>query len=190
MASDFTQAQVDLALNRLGNYRVRAAQEVALEGPPDEFSGALLLTLGLRESALQNVNNPADTDHGCFQITELWHAAWLASQPGCKAGTWVADPGHTALEDGYCPRFTPACVYAADMLEFNATYAKTKVAGADPLMFAIAAYNAGVGGALRGLREGDVEKYTTGGDYVGWTLRHRSKVNNFLGRHPNWRVTS
>lgn len=187
--ADFTQAQVDACLARLGRYRVLAAQQIALEGEPDEFSGALLLALGLRESALQNINNAAETDHGCFQVTELFHADWLASEPGCPAGTWTAAVGHVAIEDGYCPRFTPACVYALDLLQFNASYAKAKVAGADPLRFAIAAYNAGIGGALRGHREGDVDKYTTGGDYSAWVLRHRTKVNHFFGQHAKWRVT-
>lgn len=184
---DFTQTQVDSALKRLGRYRVMAAQEIAAEGAPDEFSGATVLSVGLRESVLQNINNPAETDHGCFQITELFHAEWLASQPGCKAGTWRVEAGHTALEDGYCPRYTPACVYALDLLKFNAAYAKAKVPSADPLRFALAAYNAGIGGALRGHREGDVDKYTTGGDYSAWCVRHRTKVNSFLTRHPDWR---
>lgn len=190
MAGDLTQDQVDAALKRLGNYRVRAAQEIALEGPPDEFSGALLLTLGLRESHLQNINNQADTDHGVFQISELWHPQWLASQPGCREGTWVSVAGRTALEDDFCPRFTPACLYAVELLQFNARYARDKAPDADQLMFALTAYNAGVGGALRGHREGDVEKYTTGSDYATWVIHHRSKINNFLGRHDNWKVAS
>lgn len=185
---DFTQQQVDAALRALGNYRVRAAQEIAAEGPADAFSGALLLSLGLRESLLQNINNAAQTDHGCFQISELFHALWLLSEPGCPEGTWVAAAGHSAVEDGYVPRYTPACRYALDTLKTNYAYAAAKgVPEADRLRFALAAYNAGAGGALRGYREGDVDKYTAGHDYAAWVLEHRSKVNHFLVTHPNWR---
>jgi hypothetical protein len=185
--ADLSQAEVDKALKGLERYRVMAAQEIAAEGPPDEFSGALLLSLGLRESHLRNINNPAETDHGCFQITELFHAVWLASEPGCPAGSWRVEAGHTALEDGYCPRFTTACIYALELLKFNANYAKTKVPDADPLRFAVAAYNSGIGGALKGHREGDVEKYTAHGDYVTWVLAHRAQVNHFHVTHPEWR---
>lgn len=188
--ANFTQAQVDDALRRLGRYRVMAAQEIAAEGAPDEFSGATLLALGLRESNLQNINNPAQTDHGVFQISELFHAEWLTSEPGCREGTWTIDARHRAIEDGFCPRFTPACLYALRLLKIGADYARAK-AGVDSrsvrLAFAIASYNAGIGGALKGYKEGDVDKFTTGGDYSAWVLEHRSRVNHFLADHEGWR---
>lgn len=186
--ADFSQDSVDAALKALGNYRVRAAQEIALEGAPDAFSGALLLALGLRESGLRNINNQAETDHGAFQISELYHSEWLSGEPGCLAGKWTPSAGHFAIEDGFCPRYTPACMYALAMLKANLRYAELK--GVDPrdrLRFAVAAYNAGVGGALVGYRSGDVDGYTTGGDYSAWVLRHRTKINSFLNDHPNWR---
>lgn len=187
----FTQAQVDAALKALGAYRVRVAQEIALEGPSDAFSGALLLALGLRETGLRNVNNGEDTDHGCFQISEFFHASWLLAQPGCPEGQWVARVGHSALEDHYCPRYTPACQYALQILKDNYAYAVLKGVDVDQrLSFSLAAYNAGIGGAMKGYREGDVSKYTTGGDYAGWVLSARSQVNHFLVRNQNWRVVA
>lgn len=188
--AEFTQTQVNAALKGLGNYRVRAAQAVALEGPPDAFSGALLLSLGLRETGLRNINNPAETDHGCFQISELFHAPWLLSQPGCPAGSWVAEGGTTALRDGYAPRFTPACLYALQILKDGWAYAVARgVDGDSRLRFAVASYNAGVGGAIAGYREGDVDKYTTQADYSAWVIGHRTKINRFLNDHPSWRPT-
>ncbi len=183
----FTQTQVDAALRRLGNYRVEVAQEVAAEGPADAFSGATLLSVGLRETGLLNINNEADTDHGCFQVSEKFHATWLLSQPGCLEGTWTAIAGHSALEDGFCPRYTPACIYALQILKENYAVGVAKnVLPESLLRFSLAAYNAGVGGALAGYREGDVDKYTTGGDYSLWVLDGRRKINNFLVRNPNW----
>jgi hypothetical protein len=187
--ADLPQKTVDDALAGLGNYRVRAAQELAAEGSADEFSGALLLALGLRETGLRNINNSAETDHGVVQISELYHAPWLASEPGCRAGSWTPVPGRSALENGYCPRYTTAIAYALKMLKANMAYAVTKgIEEADRLRFAISAYNAGIGGAWSGFRAGDVDKYTTGSDYSAWVLRHRAKINSFLSAHPNWQL--
>jgi hypothetical protein len=188
MAPDLTADQVGSALRRLGHFRVMAAQQLALEGPPDLISGATLLSLGLRESALANINNPGDTDHGCFQISELYHLSFLRSEPGCREGTWTAVPGHTADETGFCPRYTPACQYALRMLQENAAYAFSKgIREQDRLWFAIAAYNAGIGGAWAGWRDHqDPDRYTTGKDYGKWVLRHRSIVHQWLKAHPKW----
>lgn len=186
--ADYTQTQVETGLKNLGNYRVRMAQEVALEGPADAFSGALLLALGLRETGLRNINNPANTDHGCFQVSEIYHASWLLSQPGCPVGSWVTEGGHSAVEDRYAPRYTPACLYALQILKDNWAFAVAK--GVDlehRLEFSVAAYNAGGGGALAGYREGNVDKYTTLGNYSAWVIAHRAKINRFLNEHPSWR---
>jgi len=196
--ADLSQAQVGDALKNLGHYRVVTAQVIAAEGEPDLISGALLLSLGLRESHLRNVENPAKTDKGVVQITKLWHATWLRTQPGCKAGDFSVDPtksdewriapgNHTALEDGYVPRFTPAMVYACDMLKDAIVVAPKGQDDKALIRFAVASFNAGVGGAKKGLAEGDVDKYTTGGDYSAWVIRHRSLVQRWLNDHPNWK---
>lgn len=186
--SDLTQDQVGHALANLGNYRVLVTQEYAAQGDPDGISGALLLSLGLRETGLKNINNQAQTDHGWCQISEVYHSPWLHSEPGCPVGKWTAVPGHSAVEDGYAPRFTPALHYAVKILHDAQTYGRVKgVRGSDIVSFAVAAYNAGVGGALSGYRVGNVDKYTTGGDYSAWVLRHKPLVAHWLDAHPNWR---
>jgi hypothetical protein len=194
--ADLTPTQVGNALKTLGTYRVITAQEIALEGSADLISGALLLSLGLRETNLRNVENPAKTDKGVVQITKLYHSDWLGDQPGCKAGDlsksptdeWrVAPGGHSALETGYVPRFTPAVIYAHDMLKDAVDAAPDGLTDVVLIRFAIAAYNAGQGGAKKGLLAGDVDKYTTGGDYSQWVIRHRSLVHHWLSDHPNWK---
>lgn len=189
MANQFSDAEIAQALKNLGHYRVMAAQLAAAEGPPDGISGALLLALGLRESHLKNINNKAQTDKGWAQITELYHAAFLKSQPGCPEGTWVAVAGHTAYEDGYCPRFTPALTYALQMLKDHRAYAIKRGLPEDKRVpFAVAAYNAGQGGALNGwLESHDVDKYTTGQDYSAWVMEARRTVQHWLDAHPNWK---
>jgi hypothetical protein len=188
MAPDLSYEHVAGALRRLGQFRVQTADEVGA-AEADGISGALLLSLGLRESGLRNVNNQANTDHGCFQISEVYHGPWLRSQPGCPVGYWRPVAGHTAIEDGYCPRYTPALLYALDILHDGIAFAKAKaVPEQDRIPFAIASYNAGAGGALSGYRAGDCDKYTTGGDYSVWVLRHRSLVQRFLREHPGWKA--
>lgn len=194
--ADLTPAQVGSALKNLGTYRVIAAQEIAKEGAADLISGSLLLSLGLRESLLRNVENPAQTDKGVVQITKLYHSDWLDDQLGCLAGDltkqatteWRVAPGeHSALEVGYVPRFTPAVLYACDMLKTAVKAAPDDLSDTELIRFAIAAYNAGVGGAKKGLAAGDVDKYTTGGDYSRYVIRHRSLVSHWLNEHPNWK---
>jgi len=185
-----TQEQTAVALKRLGHYRVVAAQRIGFEGPPDGISGALTLAVGLRETWGKNINNPAQTDHGCFQISELYHSHWLRQQPGCPEGKWRATSAHTAYENGYCPRFTPACLYATDLLKNGRAFGiSLGLSPAQAVRFGIAAYNAGIGGARNGLKDGDVDKYTTGGDYSAWVIAGRTQVNRWLGQHPNWKVT-
>lgn len=189
MAAQFTDEQIGRALSNLGHYRVGAAQAVALEGPPDGISGALLLALGLRESKLQNINNKAQTDKGWSQITEVYHGAFLKSEPGCPEGTWRAVEGHSAYEDGYCPRFTPSLLYSLQMLKDNRAYAiRRSLPEEQWIPFAIAAYNCGQGGALRGWTDSrDVDKYTTGADYSAWVLEARKTVHRWIEAHPNWK---
>lgn len=187
MAPLLSGEEVGRCLANLGHYRVVAAQAAALEGPPDGISGALLLALGLRESKLRNVNNAAQTDKGCFQITEGWHAAFLRGQPGCPEGSWVASDDHSAFEDGFCPRFTPALSYALTMLKNARAYALGRgVASTEVVRFAVSAYNCGQGGALAGWRAGDVDRETTGGDYSAWVLEARRPIQHWLEAHPNW----
>lgn len=185
-----TYKQVDQVLRRLGNYRVKRAQEIALEGEPDGISGSLLLAIGCRESMCQNINNSEQTDHGCFQISERWHPHWLSTHPGCPEGSWHADYRHTAYEDKYCPTFTDGARYAVQILRNNIEAAiDYGVPTKDQVRFAIAAYNAGPGGAIKGYREGDVDKYTTGGDYSEWVLARRTTINRWLGNHKTWRFS-
>jgi hypothetical protein len=196
--ADLTPTQVGTALKNLGNFRVITAQVIASEGEPDLISGALLLSMGLRESHLRNVENPAQTDKSVVQISSLYHAEWLKGQPGCAAGSfsvpasesneWRIAPGkHTAFEPGYVPRYTPAMVYACDMLKDGVDAAPDGLTKELQIRFAISAFNAGLGGAKRGLRDGDVDMYTTGKDYSAWVIRHRSLVQRWLNDHPNWK---
>ncbi|MEJ7824928.1 MAG: hypothetical protein WKF48_05840 [Solirubrobacteraceae bacterium] len=202
--AEFTDTQVAAALKQLGRYRVVRAQVVAHEGEPDGISGSLLLALGLRETGLRNIeggaklvdgrwrpeDDPARKDVGVFQISRRYHSLALGRMPGVLAGTWgpVVD-AKSAASDGHCPRYEESLRYTlAEIHEALAYGADRGVSGPDLPRFAVAAHNAGVGGAIDGYRAGDVDKTTTGGDYSAWTLRHRAKINAWLVAHPNWRA--
>jgi hypothetical protein len=191
MATDLTLDQVGQALTALGNYRVLAAQEAAAQGDPDGISGSLLLALGLRETGLRNIEGNNGSDKGCFQINKIYNSTWLRNQPGCVNGTWAPVSGHTAYDAGYVPRYTPACYEAISIVRDGQEYALSQHIGTavtDPVVvrFAIAAYNCGGYDALLGYRAGNVDQYTTGGDYSAWVLHHRSLINEWLAQHPNW----
>lgn len=173
-----TNEYVDKRIRALGPYRVRQAQAIGREGEEDGISGALILALGLRESDLNNILNAAGTDRGCFQISDVYHPAWLASVPGCVKWSWLPAEGKSALDAGMSPRFSDGARYAVSLLHDGLAAAdELHIPEDDHVRFAVAAYNAGVGGAMKGYREGDVDKYTTGKNYSHDTLVYRTQVN-------------
>ena len=204
-------SQVADALKRLGHYRVVRAQEAALEGPSDGISGSLLIALGLRETGGRNIEGGAkweggkwvaldpttesrEMDVGVFQISRRFHLLDLRRMPGVKAGTWgPLVNGHTAADGGYCPQFEESVQYVIREMREAQAYAEDHgVPGDELARFGVAAHNGGWGGALNGFKAGDVDKFTTGGDYSSWVLAHRTKVNSWLNdpRHANWKVSA
>ncbi len=199
-----TDSQVGTFLSALGNYRVRRIQQVANVGPSDGITGEHLLALGLRESHGKNIeggaklvdgrwvkeDDPNRMDVGVFQISRIYHKPELALMPGVKVGTWTPIvEGRTAADGGYCPRFEDSLRYILpEMHEAQAYASDHGVADADLARFAIAAHNGGIGGALKGYREGNVDKYTTMGDYSAWVVATKKQVVRWLLKHPNWKV--
>lgn len=198
-----TSDQVHTALHNAGHYRVVQAQRVAGEGDPDGISGALLLALGLRETGLRNIQGgaklvggrwvalgPEDSsrmDVGALQISRTYHPDALRALAAVKAGTWgPVVAGKTPMDFGFVPQWTTALRFTIDEMREAIAYAHDRKVG-DPVRFAVAAHNAGIGGALSGYRAGDVDKHTAHGDYSRWVLATRGVVNSWLGKHPNWR---
>lgn len=173
------------ALTGLGNYRVKRTQEVAALNSLD---GAVILCLGMRETGLRNITNPAGTDRGCFQISDLYHHEFLSRIPGCLTGSWVPEQHRVAAERGYVPRFEDGLQEAIRILHEGLAYAHDlKVGTSQVLAFGLASYNAGLGGAERGWKAGDVDRFTTGKDYSAWILERVGLVQAWLGAHPGWR---
>lgn len=171
---------IDAEIRGLGEYRTRRCVEIATEGENDGISGALLLAIMSRETNMRNINSPDDSDRGVGQINAYWHKAFLSSVPGCEAnGSWSPTYGKTAYDSGYCPRFTDTVRYMIQLLRDAQEFAADKgVPASDRVRFSVAAYNTGAGSALRGYREGDVDKYTTGKNYSADVLARRTQVNS------------
>jgi hypothetical protein len=198
-----TAEQVGDALSRLGHYRVVRAQEQAALDQADGIDGAHILALGLRETWGRNIEggakleagrwvletDPARMDVGWLQISRRYHPQALAKMPGVAVKTWgPVIEGRTANDGGYVPRFTDALRFTVDELGASMAYGRTHgVDGADLARFAVAAHNAGAGGALRGYQAGDVDRNTAGGDYSRWVMDAYRHVVAWLRRHPNWR---
>lgn len=194
------ESYLDSRLRALGLYRVQAAQRIASDPPVD---GALLLALGVRESGCRNVVGDHGDARGWLQINDRFHSGFLKGVPGCKLGfydlaahRWVGDepaqwhrvPGATALDEGYGPRFSDAATYVAGLIAANLEQASDLGVGdVDLLEVAVAAFNAGMGGAMRGYREQASDRHTTGGDYSADVLKRRGEIGAWLNAHPTWR---
>lgn len=203
-----TQNQIGIALEAMGNYRVKRAQAVAHEGFNDGIGGALVLALGMRETWGHNVQGGAKLvngkwvaldpaiaedarkmDVGWLQINRYYHYNALKRMPAVKTGTWgPMISGHWPTETGFVPRFEESLRFTiAELREAIAFGLDEGVPVAEIVRFAVAAHNAGQGGALSGFNSGNVDRYTAKGDYSAWVLEAKSHVNDWLSHHPNWR---
>lgn len=206
-----SQQQIGDALARLGNYRVKRAQVVAAEGINDGVSGALVLALGMRETWGRNIEggakwddtqkkwvaldprNAADAakmDVGWTQINRGYHKIVLSRMPAVATGTWGPSvEGRNPTMAGFVPRFEEALRFTITELRESVAFGLDHEIPTNSIVrFAVAAHNAGAGGALNGYRQGDVDKYTANGDYSEWVLNAKSHVNDWLREHTNWRV--
>lgn len=193
-----TPAEINSALARLENYRVKHVQELLYPYKP--IPASIMLALGFRESGLRNIcggakKDPATGkwvksfgDRSYLQISDQYDGDFLKSVEGCPDGWWVPDakkPAVSAFEPMHVPRFSPATLYVKDEME------KAYAVGVghhvpDPLRFAVAAHNAGVQGALDGLKAGDVDVNTAGGDYSAYVLKVAPMIHDWIVAHPNW----
>ena len=196
-------AYIDRRLRAVGPTRVKKVQVVAREGGPDLISGALLLAIMLRESGGRNVGGDQGHARGALQIHDNYWHGMLASVRGCRMAATIADadrpiigkrmwipvPGRNAAEPGYCPTIEDGARIAVVILSGYVRQAQAAniTAVSDLIAVAVAAYNCGFGWALRGHREGDPSKYTTGKDYARDVIARRSEVSEWLRAHPRWR---
>lgn len=118
-----------------------------------------------RETNGRNILGDGGHGHGLMQIDDRSHGAWLASHHNGMDPAENIDYGASILRDN-----------------LNAAHAKG-LKGDAALKFAASAYNAGLGGAERGLAAGNSDAYTTGHNY-GSDVLHRMQNFSGLGMTP------
>jgi hypothetical protein len=134
-----------------------------------ELPRALLLAIASRETHFRNVAGDGGHGRGVFQIDDRSHGEWLRR--------------HGAGAPGAVPSVEDAAAYAAEILAGNLAYGRSKgLSGERLLRFAVSAYNAGAGGAWRGLAErGDPDARTAHGNYGKDVLERMALIRGFLG---------
>jgi hypothetical protein len=178
-----TKQQLEKELDGFGHHRIEIVAELAHQGPSDGIGPALILAMGSRETELCNITGDGGHGRGWVQIDDRFHHIWLNQHAGCKSGSWKATFS-TALPIGRVPTLTAATLRAIDVLRGNMAFAaQHDVPKAQRLRFAIAAYNAGAGGALTGFRAGDVDRETAHRDYSKDVLERKAVISAYLKRH-------
>ena len=131
----------------------------------------LLLAIASRETDMNDIVTDEGHGRGLFQIDDRSWKEWLAA--------------HGAGGRGKVPPVEDAATFAAWLVSENMAFGrKNGVKPKDLLKFALSAYNAGPGGALRGYEEGDSDRRTTGGDYGKDVLERLAAID---GRAPRGR---
>jgi hypothetical protein len=177
---NITEGQLDQQLRALGHRRLDMVSDLAHEGDNDGIGAALLLALGSRESNMRNIVGDSGHGRGWLQIDDRFHHDFLATHRGCDSGSF--HPAYeSAAPKGRVPTLTASTIYAIGLLRANMRFARSNgVPEETAVRFAVAAYNAGPGGALAGFHEGDVDRHTTGRDYSGDVLGRRAAIARSL----------
>ena len=117
-----------------------------------------MLAVASRETRCRNIVGDYGHGRGVFQIDDRFHHDWLER--------------HGAADAGKVPPLAAAAELAARLLAGGLDVGrKHGLRGEKAVKFAACAYNAGVGGALNGLRKGDPDLATTGHNYGSDVIR-------------------
>lgn len=181
---NITEGQLHQQLRALGSRRIDMVTDLAREGENDGIGPALLLALGSRETNMKNIVGDGGHGRGWLQIDDRFHHDFLASHRGCVSGSFTPTR-QSAAPRGLVPSLTASTIYAIGLLRSNISFARSHgVPEGTVLRFAVAAYNAGAGGALRGFQAGDVDRHTTGSDYARDVLGRKAAIARILEREP------
>jgi hypothetical protein len=206
MSDVLTPAELTFIFERFGQEATLTTQrEVIAAWPGDWFKPEHAFALGCRETGLQNIRGgavfengawkPSDTDEGVFQVTNTVssNARWLRSVPGCPNGTFEPDMEGwnagkvNALTPGHNPTLSAGLQFTIGEIKANRAQAgPAKIKPPDVLRFVIAAHNAGFEGALEGYESGDVDRYTTLGNYSWWVLLNAPPIAAWIAAKPDW----
>jgi len=166
----FTRAELAAELDRARRQGWDAIM-ASVERDKDLPAG-ILLAVASQETDMNDVVGDGGHGRGLFQIDDRSHKDFLG-----RVG--AAGPGKK-------PPVPKAADHAGSLLASNISFGASKgVAAAGRLKFGLSAYNAGAGGALKGLQEhGDPDFRTTGGDYGASVLARFAMFQSLLGTAP------
>lgn len=154
-------------LGRSGQAMIRAA--IAYTRTP-HMTLVLAEAIASRETGMQNIVGDGGHGRGMFQDDDRYLDAFLRSHVGCKSGSTIPIYA-SALPKGRVPTIFAGAVQLCRTIDANIAHAKRiGVPSGRRTKFALAAYNAGLGGAERGWAMGDADKFTAGRDYGSDTL--------------------
>jgi hypothetical protein len=163
---NITETHLEAQVEHFGHHRREALRKAlaALRAP--HVSRGLALAIGSRETNLQNIVGDGGHGRGVFQQDDRFQRDFLAGTHGCPSGSYRST-WSSALPPGRVPTLTAGCRRMAAIIESNVAFAiRSGIPKGHRLRFAVAAYNAGAGGALRGWQEArDVDRHTAGLDY-------------------------
>ena len=165
---NITETHLEAEVKHFGHHRrdtlrkALASLKAAEPRPALKYS----LAIGSRETNLQNLVGDGGHGRGVFQQDDRFQREFLAATRGCPSGSYRST-WWSALPAGRVPTLTAGCKRMAAIIESNVDFAvRSGIPKGHRLRFAVAAYNAGAGGALRGWQEArDVDRHTAGLDY-------------------------
>lgn len=134
--------------------------------PHPHVDVALLKAVMSRETDMRNIVGDGGHGRGGWQIDDRWHGAWLEQVRGCRSGSSIP-VYRSARPAGRVPTISVGARKAAAILEANVEAAiRAGIPDGHRMDVAVAAYNAGMGGALRGWKtDRNPDRFTTGADY-------------------------
>lgn len=158
-------------IQRWAPYIAAAASEHAAAAHMDPLELALLVAAVMdRESQGNNIKGDAGHGHGLMQIDDRSHGPWLA-----------------ANSDGMDPESN--IMKGTEILCANIALTSRNVHPEDnPTRVAIAAYNCGLGRALKSAAEGDPDQHTTLGPPDEKGIRHPDYSADVLRRRDEFRA--
>jgi len=179
---NITEQQLAQQLKNIGPRRIDMVTDLAHEGENDGIGPALIFAIASRESNMRNIVGDGGHGRGWLQIDDRFHHEFLASHRGCESGSFTPTRP-SAAPRGLVPSLTASTIKAIELLRANMRAARSEgVPESQVLRFAVAAYNAGAGGATQGFRAGNIDGRTTGRDYSKDVLARKAAVGRILER--------
>lgn len=183
------------SIKRFGNKRTKRVGE-ASRWSNDVMGQSDWLALMLRETLCKNIESHATDDSGkpndtgIAQINRFFNEEALREMEAVLHGTYApVVPGANPYQRGYCPTLDETLRWLNRRFTLVQRQARQDyVALSDLKRFVFSSHNAGYSGALNGYREGDSDKYTTGGEYGLWCVATSRRVKRWLSLHPNWKA--